>query len=229
MVFVMEKFAETNLICPQGEAQCHYLSEIVMLRNEVKGLAELVRTDALTNLYNYRFFKETIDIEMERTRRGGQPLSIILLDVDFFKKFNDTWGHEAGNQALLHVANIIKLAIRKLDYPCRFGGEEFIVILPNTDIRQAISVAERIRQELATTSMSLIAEQTLNITASLGVDQFVSYNNETSDAFVSRVDAWLYQAKHAGRNRVAHPPLANVIKQESVSVEEKEALLNLHL
>jgi diguanylate cyclase (GGDEF)-like protein len=187
----------------------------------------MVRTDALTSLFNFRFFTETIALEMERTRRGTQPLSMILLDIDHFKKFNDQWGHELGNHALVHIANLIKLAVRKLDFPCRFGGEEFVILLPNTDLRQAVNVADRLCEMIATTPLKLEGYDAITITASLGVDQFASSNSESSEAFIHRVDSWLYKAKHNGRNQIAHPELMTVLHNESVSVEEKDALFNL--
>lgn len=216
-----------DLYCPRGDSACHYLGEIVELRKAVDSLTEMVRTDALTSLFNFRFFTETIALEMERTRRGTQPLSMILLDIDHFKKFNDQWGHELGNHALVHIANLIKLAVRKLDFPCRFGGEEFVILLPNTDLRQAVNVADRLCEMIAATPLKLEGHDSIAITASLGVDQFSSSNSESSEAFIKRVDAWLYKAKHHGRNQIAHPELVTAQHNESVTTEEKDALFNL--
>jgi diguanylate cyclase (GGDEF)-like protein len=216
-----------DLNCPRGDSVCHFLGEIVELRKTVDSLTEMVRTDALTGLFNFRFFTETIALEMERTRRGTQPLSMILLDIDHFKKFNDQWGHELGNHALVHIAKLIKVAVRKLDYPCRFGGEEFVILLPNTDLRQAVNVADRLCEMIATTPLEVAGQYPITITASLGVDQFASSNSETSEVFIHRVDSWLYKAKHNGRNQVARPELVTALHNESVSMEEKDALFNL--
>ncbi|WP_229837812.1 GGDEF domain-containing protein [Cellvibrio zantedeschiae] len=213
-----------TLVCKRSDDTCQFLSEIVELRKEVNSLTELVRTDALTGLYNFRFFNETIALEMERTRRGTQPLSMILLDIDHFKKFNDTWGHETGNHALVHIANLIKVAVRKLDFPCRFGGEEFVILLPNSDLRQAANVAERLREMIATTPLHLTGQAPISITASLGVDQFSSTHSETSQDFVQRVDSWLYKSKDKGRNQVTYPDLTTQARTESVTQEEKNAL-----
>ncbi|RYY75513.1 MAG: GGDEF domain-containing protein [Gammaproteobacteria bacterium] len=224
----MKKIADDtkkdNLRCPYGENPCEFLNEIMRLRSEVDSLTELVRTDALTGLYNFRFFKETIALEMERTRRGTQPLSMILLDVDYFKKFNDKWGHDIGNHALIHISNLIKIAIRKLDFGCRFGGEEFVVLLPNTDLRQAVSVANRLREMIETEPLEITGHNSIHITASLGVDEFTSRNSETAEAFIQRVDAWLYKAKGQGRNKVVHPSLLTTTKIDSVTQDEKNAL-----
>lgn len=217
-----------KIFCSRRESDCHFSHDIAELRREVSYLTEQVRTDGLTGLFNFRFFKETIELEMERTRRGTQTLSMILLDIDHFKKFNDEWGHELGNNALIHVSSLIKLAVRKLDYPCRFGGEEFIILLPNTDLRQAVSVADRLREMLATTPLSLDGQRQVTVTASFGVDQFSSHMSDSVEGFVQRVDALLYQAKHRGRNRVAHPDVATATPAvQSVTVEEKNALFDM--
>ncbi|MFO1387635.1 GGDEF domain-containing protein [Cellvibrio sp.] len=213
-----------SLLCKRSNDTCQFLNEIVELRKEVSSLTELVRTDALTGLYNFRFFNETLALEMERTRRGTQPLSMILLDIDHFKKFNDKWGHELGNHALIHIARLIKVAIRKLDFPCRFGGEEFVVLLPNTDLRQALSVAERVRELIETSPLSVDGQAPISITASIGVDQFTSAHTESCESFIRRVDAWLYRSKDSGRNLVSYPDLRGLRKLDSVTQEEKNAL-----
>ena len=225
----MQKTQNNNndsMTCCLDNPDCKVLAEVRSLRAEVALLKEQVRTDALTGLYNFRFFNELIGLEMERTRRGAQPLSMIMLDIDHFKQFNDCWGHEPGNQALVHVANLIRLAVRKLDFPCRFGGEEFVIVLPNTDLRQAVSVAERLREMIAQTPLQLTPDLSANLTASLGVDQFSASLSETSDVFKQRVDSWLYKAKAQGRNRVAHPPFDTLPAYASVTLDEKNALFN---
>ena len=224
----MKKIADDtnieNLRCPHDENPCEFSNEIKQLRERVDSLTELVRTDALTGLYNFRFFKETIALEMERTRRGTQPLSMILLDVDHFKKFNDKWGHDIGNHALVHISNLIKIAIRKLDFGCRFGGEEFVILLPNTDLKQAVSVADRLRELIETVPINIEDRGSVTLTASLGTDEFTSRNSESCDEFIRRVDAWLYKAKEQGRNRVSSPPPLVNSKVDSVTQEEKNAL-----
>lgn len=220
-----QKLSE-NLLCIGDKNNCRFLNEIIELRHEVNLLTEQVRTDALTGLYNFRFFNETIALEMERTRRGTQSLAMILLDIDHFKKFNDEWGHELGNQALIHIANLIKIAVRKLDYACRFGGEEFIILLPNTDLFQAIHVAERLREMIATSPLILNSQSSTLLTASFGIDEFSTYMSDTCEGFIQRVDTWLYQAKHSGRNRVSHPKLRQRIQTEAVTLEEKNALFD---
>jgi diguanylate cyclase (GGDEF)-like protein len=214
------------LSCPLGDAPCQFLQELDILRQEVDLLKEQVRTDALTGLYNFRFFSDALPLEMERASRSFQPLSLIILDIDHFKGFNDRWGHELGNRALSHIAQLIGLTIRKLDFACRFGGEEFVILLPNTDLRQAMNVAERLREIIANTP--LVNEQELiTITASLGVDEYRSNHSDSPEGFMERVDAWLYQAKHAGRNCVEGPVVASADVSTTVTTEEKDALFGV--
>ena len=211
------------LSCPLGDTPCQFLQELHTLRQEVDLLKEQVRTDALTGLYNFRFFSDALPLEMERASRSFQPLSLIILDIDHFKSFNDRWGNELGNRALSHIAQLIGLTIRKLDFACRFGGEEFVILLPNTDLRQAINVAERLREIIAATP--LVHEQELiTITASLGVDEYRGNHSDSPEGFVERVDTWLYQAKHAGRNRVKNPVVEPAEISTTVTAEEKDAL-----
>jgi diguanylate cyclase (GGDEF)-like protein len=209
--------------CPHCDAPCQLLQELQTLRDEVYLLKEQVRTDALTGLYNFRFFSDALPLEMERASRACQPLSLIILDIDHFKRFNDQWGHELGNRALVHIARLIGLTIRKLDFACRFGGEEFVILLPNTDLRQAMNVAQRLREIIAMTP--LVHESVpITITASLGVDEYRSNHSDSPESFLERVDAWLYQAKHAGRNCVKGPVIESAIVSTTVTAEEKDAL-----
>lgn len=209
--------------CPHGDTPCQFLQELHDLRREVDLLKEQVRTDALTGLYNFRFFSDILPLEMERASRSFQPLSLILLDIDHFKSFNDRWGHEIGNKALIHVAQLIGLTIRKLDYACRFGGEEFVILLPNTDLRQAANVAERLREIIANTQLQH-EQELIAITASLGVDEYRGNQSDDMANFIARVDTFLYQAKHAGRNCVKAPVVEEIITA-TVTPEEKDALL----
>lgn len=210
--------------CASG-ASCLYTHLIEELKVEVETLKEQAQTDALTGLYNYRFFADALPREMERAQRSLQPMSMIMVDIDHFKKLNDQWGHEVGNQALIHIAKLIFQTIRKLDLACRFGGEEFVVILPNTDLRQSIYVANRIREVIEMTALQVDA-QSINITASLGVDEYRANHSDTTDSFVERVDTWLYQAKHSGRNKVMYPDQLEIPVATNVTVDEKDALFN---
>lgn len=210
-------------LCPVGLPDCPALQKIAELQRSVAELSRLVRTDALTGVANYRYFILALEQEMERTRRSGQPTTLIMLDIDHFKQVNDEWGHEAGNQALIHIAELMQQSVRKLDIPCRYGGEEFAIILPNTDLAASIPVAERLRQSIAETPLT-VEEKALFLSASLGIDTYDTVEDVHAEELVQRTDHYLYQAKQDGRNCVRHaslPPAA------SVSVEEKSALFNL--
>lgn len=211
------------LPCSNGDS-CRNATLLADLQQQLEQLQTQVRTDALTGLFNYRFLAEILPLEMERTRRTFAPLAVILLDIDHFKVFNDRHGHEAGNRALVHLAGIAQQALRKLDYACRFGGEEFVFILPNTDLRQAVGVAERLRELIATSCLRSDQGAELQLTASLGVEVYLGRQMETPEQFLERADAWLYQAKAEGRNCVAHPLLEEAPAATQVTQEEKDIL-----
>ncbi|BDU49839.1 GGDEF domain-containing protein [Haliovirga abyssi] len=156
-----------------------------------KKVEELATIDGVTELYIHRYFIERLKQELEINKRNGSKVSLIMLDIDNFKKYNDTYGHQAGDEVLHKVASLMKRGVRKIDIPCRYGGEEFIVILPYTDIEKAEFVAERIRQSL---------EEETDITASFGVTEYLSM--EKLETFVKRVDDAMYKAKQNGKNQV---------------------------
>ncbi|MBT4074948.1 MAG: GGDEF domain-containing protein [Gammaproteobacteria bacterium] len=209
--------------CPVDEPDCHWLTELSSLRSENSELKLLVTTDTLTGLYNFRYFQENLSIEMERTLRAGRPTSIIMIDLDFFKSINDKWGHEAGNQALKMAATVFKQAIRLSDVVCRYGGEEFVIILPQTTLPTAVNVAERVRLWLEQAVVEFEAES-FTLTASLGVGVFSKDSEYTRESFVDSVDQYLYQAKQQGRNQVCHVDYSTLKSETSVSAEEKSAL-----
>lgn len=206
-----------------AEADCPAREHIARLQAEINRLNELVHTDNLTGLYNQRHLMSALENEMERTRRTGRNTAIIVLDLDHFKRVNDTWGHEAGNQVLRVTAQCLLSAIRRIDVACRFGGEEFVVILPNSDLTEAVKVAERIRSTIERTEVETEAG-VIPVTASLGVDVYRADQNEAPEAFISRADGFLYQAKAGGRNQVGHPPKP---KAAVVSHDERDALFSL--
>ncbi|PCJ24851.1 MAG: GGDEF domain-containing protein [SAR86 cluster bacterium] len=189
--------------CPAGDDHCTNLSEVVRLQEEVKQLAALVRTDELTRLFNFRYFNQALSLEMERTRRSGQPTCLIMLDLDHFKSINDAYGHEVGNIVLSHIANLIRKTIRRLDIPCRYGGEEFTIILPDTTLKQGARFANRLRLIIENSPVKA-SDVLLGIEASFGVDIYCQGSQQTEKEFVEKVDSFLYLAKQEGRNRVCH-------------------------
>ena len=209
--------------CPVGKTDCAIAAEVVELRRQLSELSSLVRTDPLTGIANYRYFLQALEQEIERTQRSGQATSLVMLDIDFFKRVNDRWGHEAGNRALVHLARLLQQTVRRLDIPCRYGGEEFAIILPDTDLAASIPVTERIRQAVADSSLD-VSGHALQITVSLGIATYTAEQQITAEELVKRADHYLYQAKQTGRDRVCHPPLPQI---DVVSAEEKQALSDL--
>jgi len=161
---------------------------------------ELAITDSMTKLYIQRYFQARLDSEVKRTRRFGFKFSFMMLDIDHFKKFNDTYGHQVGDMVLIHVARTLLECIRmNLDIPARYGGEEFALIMPETDAEGALILAERIRQSIADSFVEHAGEK-LRVTVSIG---FCEYTAEvgTKQELILRADSALYRSKETGRNR----------------------------
>ncbi|MBQ15395.1 MAG: GGDEF domain-containing protein [Gammaproteobacteria bacterium] len=189
--------------CPAGDDNCPNLSEMQKLQAEIKQLSALVRTDELTGLYNFRYFNRALGLEMERTRRSGQPCCLIIMDLDHFKAINDKHGHEAGNIVLSHIAGLINKTIRQLDIACRYGGEEFILILPNTTLKAGVRFANRLRLIIEQSPIQA-GDVRLCVQASFGVDVYSPGDKYMEKEFIEKVDGFLYLAKQTGRNRVCH-------------------------
>lgn len=162
-------------------------------------LRKMAMTDPLTHLFNRRHLLELAEKEIARSARSGQPLAFLLLDIDHFKSVNDVHGHEAGDRVLLGVTKVMKRQLRSQDYIARWGGEEFLAILPETDLAQAGAIAERLRLAIVEKSC-LINGESLSVTVSIGVSEYQP--TEGLNAVVARADAALYRGKQAGRNRV---------------------------
>ncbi|MCW8837266.1 MAG: GGDEF domain-containing protein [Thiovulaceae bacterium] len=161
-------------------------------------LEEQARIDPLTQIYNRHVFYEEIDIEMSSSSRHHYPLSILLIDIDFFKRVNDTYGHDMGDIILLEFASLIKSHIRKEDILCRFGGEEFVIISPFIDGIQAQEFAEKLRVAIQNFDFNPAG----NITASIGVS--TQNSNDTFKSLFKRVDEAVYISKDKGRNTVTY-------------------------
>jgi diguanylate cyclase (GGDEF)-like protein len=165
-------------------------------------LKRLSITDGLTKLYNSRYFYNQIKAEIDRTMRYQRPLSLLLLDIDQFKKYNDSYGHLEGDKVLVELGLVIKSCLRKMDSAYRYGGEEFTVILPETGGDEAATVAERIRS--AVESEKFYPDQQKEpsfITISIGVTEYC--RKEEVTIFIRRADQAMYASKEAGRNRVS--------------------------
>ena len=165
-----------------------------------KKLKALALKDALTGLYNRGSFDTKLKDEFNRSKRYGRELSLLMLDIDFFKKVNDTYGHQAGDEALKAIADIISSTVRLTDYSARYGGEEFLVILPETGREKAVEVAERIRLYIEEKEINVLEDKTIHLTVSIGVSTSSNCNSE--EKLLKDVDSALYKAKEGGRNKV---------------------------
>ena len=156
-------------------------------------------TDPLTELFNRRHFYELADHELDRSQRVGSPLSFVILDIDYFKKVNDQFGHLVGDTVLIILAKLLKQQLRSIDLCCRYGGEEFVICLPDTNQHDAKEVAERIRLAVCQESILSAGGSDLFISVSLGVA--TGLKDEKVESTLKRADVALYQAKDAGRNQ----------------------------
>lgn len=169
------------------------------LHQEIKQLAI---TDDLTGLYNFRYIKDRLEEEVKRAQRFKHPLALIMADIDHFKEFNDAYGHLEGNEVLQNIAGILQLNVREVDIVARFGGEEFIIILPEANKKEAHKIAERIRIKVEDYNfINKKSHPNEKVTLSLGL---ISCFQEsiTPQGLIYKVDQALYQAKRKGRNRV---------------------------
>ena len=167
--------------------------------NTYSKVLQYATLDALTNLNNRRQFEVRLKQEIATTKRQKNPLCAMMVDIDFFKKVNDTYGHASGDAVLRTVASIIKEHLRESDIPSRYGGEEFAVLLPYTHIEEAKIVGERLRKAVETTPIP-IDKNNINVTISMGLAEFSP--QETGEDLFKRADSALYEAKESGRNRV---------------------------
>ncbi len=162
---------------------------------------KLATTDGLTELYNHRYFQEQLQNQISHSQRYEVPLSLIIIDIDFFKKFNDTFGHQSGDAVLKQVAAILKRNVRMTDIVCRYGGEEMSIILPNTKYDEAVAIAQKLRSLVEEKKCKLSGNRESNVTISLGVSTYGN-DGQTPSELIETADKRLYNAKNNGRNRV---------------------------
>jgi diguanylate cyclase (GGDEF)-like protein len=181
------------------------LKERQLTQERIHMLEKLKRlsiTDGLTKLYNSRYFYNQLKIEIDRIARYERPLSLLLLDIDNFKEYNDSYGHLEGDKVLVRLGQVIKSCLRKMDSAYRYGGEEFTIILPETGGDEAATVAERIRCAVELDHFYPTHDnQPVSISVSIGVTEFTG--QEEIAVFVQRADKAMYQSKQSGRNRVS--------------------------
>ncbi len=190
-----------------GELQARVETQIKMknlwdeLQKKNRMLEELIKKDGLTNLFNHRHFQESILDEYNRARRYAYPLGCVLLDIDHFKKINDTHGHQAGDDILKSLAAILQNSIRDVDMAARYGGEEFAITLPHTDLEESLILAERIRENVEKYDFIFNGTK-IYVTISLGIASMPENSPESHSELIRFADEALYTAKENGRNRV---------------------------
>lgn len=189
---------------------CHLSAQASVTTQRANSYAQVLKyatLDALTGLNNRRQFEIRLKQEVANAARNKKPLCCIMLDIDYFKKVNDTWGHSAGDSILKNIAKIIAQELREYDIASRYGGEEFCILLPDTKLREATFVAQRLRFAVENTDINISNDQTLGldtlkVTISIGVSEFENKNAKTPEKLYQNADIALYEAKKRGRNRV---------------------------
>lgn len=191
-------------ITERKRAESEIASLATQLQKEKEAAEKISLTDGMTGLSNRRYLDDQIILEYFRMKRTGQPLSIIMLDVDFFKLYNDTYGHIQGDECLKNVATVLKHSVqRATDITARYGGEEFVVLLPDTSDSGAEIVAERIRQNVELLGMEHLSSKIAPVvTVSIGTATFNKYSDISPEMMLKKADESLYKAKNSGRNRV---------------------------
>lgn len=167
----------------------------------LKRLQELAITDGLTKLYNSRYFYKQLDSEVNRSKRYNHPLSLLFMDIDHFKHYNDNYGHLEGDKVLARLGKVIKSCLRKMDTAYRYGGEEFTVILPETSRGEVMTVAKRIKDAMDNENFSPQSGKSVSITISIGATEYC--RDERISEFVQRADKAMYLSKQRGRNQIS--------------------------
>lgn len=178
-----------------------YIVKYFITSRDFEHQYKLATTDGLTELYNHRYFQEQMKLNVENSKRYGNEFSMIILDIDFFKKFNDTYGHQSGDAVLRQVAQTLKKSVRATDIACRYGGEEMSIILPNTGKNVAHSTAEKICERVSSNKFKLQGDKEVSVTISLGVSTY-PHDGQTPSELIEAADKRLYNAKNNGRNQV---------------------------
>jgi diguanylate cyclase (GGDEF)-like protein len=182
-------------------------SNVEILARDLKEANDKLRglafEDGLTMLFNHRYFQDHLEREISRVNRYSHLLSLIMIDIDHFKKFNDTYGHQQGDTVLRSVAEVLNDSIRKPDIAARYGGEEFAIILPETDLKGALVLAERIRQFIEELEVK-IDNQVLKVTISLGITSYdPAKGMKKKEEIIESADKALYNSKNTGRNKLS--------------------------
>jgi diguanylate cyclase (GGDEF)-like protein len=196
----MEKYF-TNDIVSSIKIYIDTITPVISNLRLLNSLNDLASMDALTKVYNRRYLTKYLDEQINASKEGGHHMCVVMVDIDFFKKFNDTYGHDAGDYVLIHFAEILKSNIREKDVIARYGGEEFVIVLPHTDLPGAYKTAEKLRKKVEDMSLAAInSEAPPKINCSMGISCYPLHGNNM-DTLLQSADKALYEAKNSGRNR----------------------------
>jgi diguanylate cyclase (GGDEF)-like protein len=180
-----------------------YCEKYLLKVRDYEQTYKLAVEDGLTKLYNHRYFQEQMIANLNNYKRYGSVFSLILIDIDFFKKFNDTYGHQSGDAVLKQVANILKRNVRTSDIACRYGGEEMSIILTNTSKEDAVITANKICNAVRSNKFEVATGDMVSVTISVGVSAS-NENTKTPQEIIEYADKCLYKAKNSGRNQVVY-------------------------
>lgn len=214
----MQLLQQSGLPMPPGAP-----GSVVWLQGLIDALCDLSSRDALTGLANRRSFEAALGREIDRVARSGEPALLLLLDIDHFKRVNDTHGHAVGDLVIQAVAEALRATVRPMDLPARIGGEEFAIILPNCSPAFGETVAERVRTHVQAQSIPAGPSQVLGVTVSVGGAYAPQWVRSTANLWMERADLQLYRAKAEGRNRTCLEPTPVSL----VSPEEKGLLFGI--
>ncbi|MEM8603049.1 MAG: diguanylate cyclase [Cyanobacteria bacterium P01_H01_bin.121] len=216
-VAAFESIESLKVLCAQAldQKMADLLQQKAQLELENRELRRLANTDELTQVANRRFFDQQLQQEWQRLRRDRQVCSLILLDIDYFKRYNDFYGHQAGDSCLMQIAKAIQGAVKRpADFVARYGGEEFAIVLPNTCTAGALAVAERVQQAIEAQKISHEQSDISQfVTVSMGVSSLMPTVEGCVEMLIARADAALYTAKQLGRKR--YYPYLDSVELES--------------
>lgn len=215
----LKKFIKKGMIIKPKD---DLIGKLIKMEKANQHFQALSITDALTGLYNKRFFNKQLKIEITRTRRTGASFCLMIIDLDNFKSINDTLGHAKGDEFLVKISRQINQQTRPTDFACRYGGDEFVAILPETSLFDGIMIAERWHALI----LKAARQMKVKVSSSIGIDEFNANCAMSAEDFFDKVDQELYGAKRTGKNRISHPVIAtgSIAAAKSVTQTEKDSL-----
>lgn len=198
------------------------ISRLLKMEKANRHFRSLSITDELTGLYNKRFFNKQLKIEITRSKRTGAPFCMMIIDLDNFKSINDTMGHAKGDEFLVKICRQINQQTRPTDFACRYGGDEFAAILPETFLLDGIMIAQRWHELI----LKVARQMKVKVSSSIGIDEFNTNCAVCAAEFFNKVDQVLYSAKRTGKNKISYPDLMNrsITEAKSVTPKEKDSL-----